>query len=573
MLISAIIALFLFFVYSGIGLLFTSKFETQYPSQLPRNYWLGWAAGLGFLQIWHFFSPVGSLSGLLLSAAGLVGWWKHRHSVTAWFKKVSAWKTILTALIILVCAVFISNQVITGKVHYDHGLYHLQTVKWLQSYALVPGLGNLHHRLAFNNASLLFTAQLNSGLLDGYAFSLNNTLLGLAVAISCLASLPALVHKSAPSKFADMFHIIFLPLLFFYTRAVAFAGYSPDVAVFVLQYALASELLHLADQPDNSGKALMPVFILAAASVCVKLSSAVFSASIMLAAICIQAHAENLKLTVFIKKYLPRSAAVIMAFILPWLARGAVLSGYLLFPLSTFPLPVMWRMPLSMVQPVAEIITLWARFGRLTPLASSFQEFLPLWVSRNPIVYTRTVMYSLILFAIALLIFKIKKVRPQNLSWVWLAICASAGLVYWFIAAPDPRFAGAAFWLLLSAALMAAISAGSTVFPRISSKMFALAVCISLFVWLWPPVTHSTPAERILFPLDEHSFAGAQVRPENTPYLKTNSGLKVYIANDAARQSCWDAPLPCTSENDFEPGLKLVRADDLQSGFYYDFNQ
>ena len=34
---------------------------------------------------------------------------------------------------------------------HDTGLYHAQNIKWIQEYAVVPGLGNVHGRFAFNS--------------------------------------------------------------------------------------------------------------------------------------------------------------------------------------------------------------------------------------------------------------------------------------------------------------------------------------------------------------------------------------------------------------------------------------
>ena len=34
----------------------------------------------------------------------------------------------------------------TGIIHYDTGLYHAQSIRWIEEYGVVPGLGNLHSR-------------------------------------------------------------------------------------------------------------------------------------------------------------------------------------------------------------------------------------------------------------------------------------------------------------------------------------------------------------------------------------------------------------------------------------------
>ncbi len=570
MLFTSLSALLLFFLYAGIGLTLDSRREMDLQ-RLARDFWLGWAAALGFLQLWHFLQPVNSVSGMLLAGAGVAGWFKQRRALAACLKADPFWRHALTTCALLAGAAYMANQVITGELHIDHGLYHLQTVKWLQNFALVPGLGNLHHRFAFNNASLLFAAQLNAGFLDGFAFSLVNTVLGLAVAAGCIGSLLKLFTPGKTLHYVDVFSILLLPLLVFHTRLVAFAGYSPDVAVFSLQCALALELLCLIESGGKDQNALNRLLLLGAVSVCVKLSAVVFAGSVMLAGIWIFLRAAKIPILGFINNYLSRWVGLVAILILPWLVRGAVLSGYLLYPLSLFPLPLAWRMPASMVDPVAGIISLWARFGGNVVLAQGLPDLLRLWVARNPVIYPRVVLYTGGLLLVSCFILGVKKKLKESAGWGWLALVSVLGLAYWFAAAPDPRFAGAGFWLLLCAALMAALQAATTLFPRLPLKALVAAGMLGLFVWLRPPLIRRVDAAQLIMPINEHTFAAAQVRQENTPYLRTGSGLQVYIANDPTRGACWDAPLPCTSLNDFVANLQLLEAGNLQSGFTYDF--
>ena len=45
-----------------------------------------------------------------------------------------------------------------GVIHYDTSLYHAQSIRWIEEYGIVPGLGNLHSRLAYNSASFCLSA-------------------------------------------------------------------------------------------------------------------------------------------------------------------------------------------------------------------------------------------------------------------------------------------------------------------------------------------------------------------------------------------------------------------------------
>ena len=76
MIFNAVSILFLFVVFTGIGLLLPwSLFlkERRFESLLIC-FWLGWAAAIAFLQLWHFFFPVGLGAFLVLFAFGVGGW-------------------------------------------------------------------------------------------------------------------------------------------------------------------------------------------------------------------------------------------------------------------------------------------------------------------------------------------------------------------------------------------------------------------------------------------------------------------------------------------------------------------
>ncbi|MFC1681086.1 hypothetical protein ACFL1S_04730 [Pseudomonadota bacterium] len=64
-------------------------------------------------------------------------------------------------------------------------LYHLNTIRWLNAFPIIPGLGNLHGRLAFNHAFFPYVAALNFDPYFNHGRSLANSfLLLLATAIS-----------------------------------------------------------------------------------------------------------------------------------------------------------------------------------------------------------------------------------------------------------------------------------------------------------------------------------------------------------------------------------------------------
>ena len=73
---------------------------------------------------------------------------------------------------------------------YDTGLYHAQAVRWINEYGVVPGLGNLHFRLAFNSAWLVFSSFFDLLAFDGKAYHLVNLIIFTIGVMTCLKGLP-----------------------------------------------------------------------------------------------------------------------------------------------------------------------------------------------------------------------------------------------------------------------------------------------------------------------------------------------------------------------------------------------
>ena len=121
-------------VYAGLGL------ATVYAG----IYSLFWGVSLG--------ANVGML--LLCGGVILLG----RKELFAFLKQQkngrSKWKIIFWGLLFLIFAYGGSR----GYLHFDSGLYHAQAIRWIEEYGVVPGLANLHCRLAYNSSAFLLTA-------------------------------------------------------------------------------------------------------------------------------------------------------------------------------------------------------------------------------------------------------------------------------------------------------------------------------------------------------------------------------------------------------------------------------
>src|SRR5262245_12709485 len=116
--------------------------------------WLGLSLSIALLLWWSLFARVGGGAPLVvLAAIGLSGLFLHRRALQSMWRKKNI--SLASAALFTLFVIFIADRSIGPCNCYDTGLYHAQAVKWSAAYATVPGLANVHHRLAFNNSSLV----------------------------------------------------------------------------------------------------------------------------------------------------------------------------------------------------------------------------------------------------------------------------------------------------------------------------------------------------------------------------------------------------------------------------------
>jgi hypothetical protein len=121
--------------------------------------WLGYAFIIGFNQIYSLFFPVDHYAFLsLLILAGISLGFGHQSLLNAGRR---AWKDLLHhKLVYFVCLslVILALAYCSARLtrHYDTAFYHLNAVEWANAYPAVPGIVNLHGRLAYNSSFHMF---------------------------------------------------------------------------------------------------------------------------------------------------------------------------------------------------------------------------------------------------------------------------------------------------------------------------------------------------------------------------------------------------------------------------------
>jgi len=545
----------------GIGSIVLALFNKD--NSLVDAFWMGLAGSVAILEIWSLLLPIASSATLLLLCIGVLGLLANRSILFSHVKitlQGSRWLLLLGIAFAFLLAVRSCGPC----EYYDTGLYGASAVRWIQTYPAVPGLASLHGRLGFNSSVFLYIATLGQGVWKDLGFHLFTGFLLSALWVTLLPACARCFSRADVSP-ADWFHCILVLPVFFWTTRSRIVGTQTDEPAAIVSLIAAGILFEDLSrprgedhQPPRTSRLVLAATLFSLA-VSFKLSTAVFA----LLAWCLVFRRIWQSSTPPQKRRFDLAATVLFSvlLLLPWCARGIILSGYPLFPATIFAFPVSWKTPLFVAAHEALRAQSWGRAPDAAIAETRGLHWLGDWFQhtfRNRASFQIPLLICLVGLAIALALrFRAEpKPRPEC-PWLALLFPSFASILFWFVAAPDLRFAQFAIWT--AAATLGTWGIVSLEFHRARSHsrlvLAALLLCLTwcLISFGWREPIHSLRRVQQSPPLPK---AGLVVR-------HTLSGLAVYVP--AQGNQCWDAPLPCTPY--FDETLRLRDESSLRWGF------
>ena len=580
-------------IFIGLGL-FIRRFyglTIQGAESVLTAFWIGWAFAILFLQLWHFYFKVDWRTLVVLTVGGMAGLLLNRHDL---------WHTITPRVsqkrafcfVLLLLATWLANRAIGPAINFDSGLYHFPSVRWAASYPIVPGLGKLHYRLAFNSSYFLYVAMLDVGPWAQKSHHLANGLLLLVLLAQILLSGFKLVNSSGQLRVYRLFGIILLVPILEEALAANISSPSPDLPIFILGVVASRQLLVLLANSQyprrETGFAVFFLMALASIGITVKLSFLALGWLTSLLALVVWFARSDRENRTGDRRTLTWVTTCVALVLVPWMIRGIILSGYIAYPNVMGSFPVEWRIPRSQAAAVAQDIQDWARQPDYVDkeVLANWRWLVP-WAHR---MFTSGAVIIPLLLTLAgcffTLFYRVMKNRDAKVSGVqWLFLVPSvASLLVWFMAAPDPRFAGAAFWVLGAGAVMLAAQESGRSFNGKMSR-FATFLCLAIVASLIASVVISGKAEALRGIIKENKplnvFRHLSIRRDliliepggdsgfyASPHVELNtfvtrSGLLMYVPKNG--KQCWDAPLPCARRP--IPDLRLRQEGDMSRGF------
>jgi hypothetical protein len=563
--------LFLAATYFGWGkaVTFILRIHGQATDSPIMVIWLGWASTLLVFQLLHILFPLTAFVVMPVFAVGLIFFISQLRNVLRLLSQKSFVLVAASASILLLVASWIASRSMLSPENYDSGLYHFNTIRWINFVPIVPGLGLLYGPLGYNQSFFVYVAALNFYPFLEHGRSLANSFLLLLTIVSFAEFLrpvlkrPSLLAQSHPFQYCSI--LFALPILgFLALTSNGLASPTPDLASTLLQLIMfvilvqgIAEWMNGENRQDHRASVLT---ILAATAITTKLSNLAFSAVIVSMCLAFSWLISGGHIRGILSMLVPASVVILV-----WTVRGYILTGYPLFPSTIGRMSVDWAVPIENVTPVANSIYNWSRRPRThSSIVPGFWDWFGPWssqISGN----IEGVMYPIVLAAIFCIIAMIsrwlfflrKKDCFQCLDWAIL-LPVVIGLIFWFFTAPDPRFAHALFWLL---SLNSALLLLSSLQPFLKTRSYVVVMCVVFMVlnlhFMLFAVTHRDEIKYV-------SFSGwHSVKTVPLIEKKTVSGLVIYTPEKG--DQCWDSPLPCTPY--FNPDIRLRIPGELASGF------
>lgn len=553
-------------------------------------FWCGLGVTVAAAQVWHFFLPLNEtafLVWLLFSAGGLALYLWRLYETRK--ETSSSARLAVARLMFVFCAIYCLYMGAAGVATerwsraYDTDLYHFNALRWMNEYAIVPGLGNLHARLAHTSGFLTISALCDNLWWDGATAWLTG---GLLVCVTVLLWLRYMIlPPDGTCRVQRLFCLFTLPYLLGLLTNIRPSLYYDDAAKMAQLVLVLAALRWLPCSPqvsceDRSGGSaqiyhLVIFSFMGVLSFSIKSTGAVALLFTIIFVFYILRD-EKLRCGTSIRQSMTKAAIVafIPALMLAGhLARNLILSGWLAFPAPVGKGAFLWTMPrtpsddshIALMQSVEgqyAVIKAWARMPGAENLQKVMQGGTQIWFSdwlqRN---WNGAERWLLSAGLVAWLLFFVFKLWKRRYAYRWeaallLLIFALANLVFWFCSAPDLRFGRAFFWILSGSGFSLLLSQHD----RKNVRQMMILFVAAFFFRLSPAslIAHKPQSWRRTGRASSRAVRTVILQNGQTPALQ----LYVPMRGDQAG----DTQLPSTPYP--QKQLQLRRAGDLQSGFY-----
>ncbi|WP_016752963.1 LIC_10190 family membrane protein [Leptospira kirschneri] len=441
---------------------------------------------------------------------------------------------------------------------YDSGLYHIQSIKWIQEYSVVPGLANLHGRFGFNpNIFTIFALTSLKEIFKQEIFSVNFLVYSLLVLHSINRIYKILKQEGFTNSFLLNSIVLFLVL----EQFMSLSSPTPDLISIVLPLYILTNLPKNENHSELNLENYFASIILSVYTISVKLSTVPLCILILL--LMIRYKFDRKKLSIVI--------SIMFLILLPWLIRNVILSGYLIYPFPAIDIfNFDWKAPLNAVVSEKLSITGWARNpgeGYKEAAQMKFWEWFPIWWSS---ISKLNRLFIIISFLSPIFIFIYSLFKKVKIDFQTFAILFTSwmGAIFWILLAPDIRF-GKAFLGISAISPLFYFNFRIDFFPIKISKTSKQVILVFIFIVISVFLINRRTYNRFKSFIRENSALFVRPKkieiPQNLEFKKIQMNhLEVFIPAEGDR--CYDYKIPCMP---YRNHTLILRGKTLQSGFKY----
>lgn len=331
-----------------------------------------------YAQFFSLFAGVGLIANILLLSVCLLILWRERAGFMQMFLQCveglegqEKRRMCLRGLLVFGLFLLFAYGTSQGQIHYDTGLYHAQSIRWIEEYGVVKGLGNLHCRLAYNSSSFALSALYSMVFFGGQSYHCAAGWLAFVLAAGCLRTGKSLrMGRLRASDFARVMCVYYLVNIF--DEMISPAS---DYFMVLLAFYIVIRFLDLLESGERT---ILPYGLLCVLGVflmTVKLSAA-FILLLTLYPACRLMREKRWGET---GMYLGLGFATA----LPFFIRNVLISGWLVYPFTQMDFfDVVWKIPKGLADYDAKEIQVYGRgYTDVQRFDLPVHEWLPGWFS------------------------------------------------------------------------------------------------------------------------------------------------------------------------------------------------
>lgn len=417
----------------GFGIrMFVKKYLNYEIKENTSLIYAGLGAATVYAGIYSLFSGVslGANIGMLLICGGVILLGKEElfSFCKQWIRNGLKGKIIFWGIMFLVFAYGGSR----GYLHFDSGLYHAQAIRWIEEYGVVPGLANLHCRLAYNSSAFVLTALYSMKFLVGQSLHTVAGFMALVLAVKGLDVIKIFSRKKVlVSDFLKVAMLFYISII--YTEMMSPA--SDYFAMLFLFYVVVT-WMELEERKEKSISPYGMLCVLLAVNVTIKLSAAIMLLLVIKPAVVLLKE----------KRYGQIAIYLIMGIlaVFPYLARNVILSGWLVYPFPAIDLFTFdWEIPAGEARYDAEEIKVYAKgmtdvLLKDTPISGWISN----WFAKLKGLEKVWVLGSVIsiLAGVVISLWGVIKQKKDLYGFLFLQWVLIAGYLFWQIGTPLVRY-------------------------------------------------------------------------------------------------------------------------------------